>query len=253
MDFECVRLIVEENQIYARIVFVKGKENLITFRFLDELNAALDIANNLAIKIVILEGTDDVFCNGLSFKEIKGNKELCGELAKAYSNTLYRLISLPQVIISKVNGNVSAGGLGIVAASDFAIAKEDVQFCLTELMWGLLPATIASFLIRKVGVNAFNQMALTGKMYTANEALAIGLISKISNKLEFEIKRSSVRIGFYSNNTIERYKKMVNIFAPIDEKVRERSVEMIVDVMNDEEVKENIRLYVDCGKYPWEK
>lgn len=252
MNYENLSLVIENNQVYARIVFNRGKNNLITEKFINEINSALDIALKFEMKVIIFEGTDNVFCNGLSFKDIEGDKEKCQKLASACSELLDRILKLPQIVVSKVNGNVSAGGLGIIAVSDFAIAKNNVNFCLSELIWGLLPATIAPFLIKKVGNTAFKQMALTGKVYTAAEALSIGLITSINDNIDFEIKKNFNKAGYYTNDVIGKFKEMVNILSPISKEQRNIGVGYIVSRMEDEIVKNNISTYVNSGKYPWE-
>ncbi len=252
MNYENISLVIENNQIYTRIVFNKGINNLITEKFIEELNNALDIAIKFETKVIILEGTDNVFCNGLSFKDIDGNKNKYQKLAVAYSELLNRIMNLPQIVVSKVNGNVSAGGLGIIAVSDYAIAKKNVNFCLSELIWGLLPATIAPFLMKKIGYTVFKQMAFTGKAYKAEEALSIGLVNSVNDNIDFEIKKNFNKVGYYTNDVIGKFKEMINKLFPISEQQRQIGVECIVSRIDDEVVKSNISNYVNSGKFPWE-
>lgn len=78
--------------------------------------------------------------------------------------------------IARIHGNVYGGGLGLVAACDFAFAVDNTQFCFSEVKWGLSPATISPFLRTKMSEGHAKEMMLSGKTFSASRAYEIGLI-----------------------------------------------------------------------------
>ncbi|WP_043496509.1 enoyl-CoA hydratase-related protein [Georgenia sp. SUBG003] len=148
------------------------------------LSAALrrDLAAHLAtaidddaVRVIVLTHTGDVFCAGADLKEARGadaDTQGVGELP----DLLVSLMSAPKPVVAKVTGTARAGGIGLVAACDLAVAADDVTFAFPEVRLGLVPAVISVPLRRRVHPQALRRLFLTGEVFDAAAAVRIGLL-----------------------------------------------------------------------------
>src|SRR5574343_2067702 len=86
----------------------------------------------------------------------------------------------PHPVVARVQGDCYAGGMGLVAACDIVIAAEPVQFCLSEVRLGLIPATIAPYVIKAMGEQAARRYFLTAERFSAAEAHRIGMVHALA-------------------------------------------------------------------------
>ena len=195
MQYETI--LVEKDKDAIRIIFNRlDRRNSINAVFLNEIDKVLSQTENDAnCKIIILEGQKGIFCTGMDFEEAASVEKKDGTPVNQggipYMNLLKRIASIPKVVISCVDGQVMAGGVGIVVASDLVIATSRSRFSLSEALWGLLPACVMPFLIRRVGFQSAYRMTLTTLQTTAQEAHVIGLIDELSDTPEENIQRLS--------------------------------------------------------------
>ena len=85
----------------------------------------------------------------------------------------------PQPVIAAVEGSVMGGGIGIVCASDVALASADARFGLPETGLGLIPAQIAPFVVQRVGLTHARRLMVTGARVDAAEAVQLGLVHEL--------------------------------------------------------------------------
>src|SRR5206468_5517654 len=81
--------------------------------------------------------------------------------------------------LARVQGDVYAGGMGLVSACDMAVSVDTAQYCLSEVKLGLIPATISPYVIRAMGARAAHRYFLTAERFSAAEALRIGLVHEV--------------------------------------------------------------------------
>ncbi|MCX7920837.1 MAG: enoyl-CoA hydratase-related protein [Clostridia bacterium] len=249
-------LLVEENQGIININFNRASEkNSITTEMLREINMVLDYAERTPQnKMVVLQGSDNFFCTGMDFKEF--SESVAGHdsenRADPYMNTIKRFSLIPKIIVSKVDGQVTAGGVGFVAASDYVVATERAQFSLSEALWGLLPAMVLPYLIRRVGFQKAYSMTLTTQTVTAEEAYAIHLVDSLSNNPEQAIHRLWLRLRLIDGSTVKHMKEYFRKLWIINNSVEQEAVNLISGLLSDPRIKENITNYVNKNKFPWE-
>jgi polyketide biosynthesis enoyl-CoA hydratase PksH len=132
-----------------------SRQNALTDAMLAELHAALDEAERWpACRLVVIQGANGVFCTGMDFEEAAGEQTSADNSAPRgapFFSLLRRFTVTPRVVVSLVDGRVTGGGVGLASASDFVFASERAQFGLPEALWGLLPCSVAPFLMRRVG------------------------------------------------------------------------------------------------------
>src|SRR2546426_10889982 len=89
------------------------------------------------------------------------------------------LYDFPKPTIAAVNGAAVAGGTGIATLCDFTLAVPDAKFGYTEVRIGFVPAIVSTFLLRQVGEKQARDLLLTGRLFGAEEAVRMGLISEV--------------------------------------------------------------------------
>ena len=124
----------------------------------------------------------------------------------------------PYVTVSNVRGKVNAGGLGFVAASDIALADESAQFSLSELLFGLYPACVLPFLIRRIGFQKAHYLTLMTQPISARQACEWGLVDAYEPLSDALLRRHLQRLRRLSKVAIRRYKNYASrISAPLQD------------------------------------
>ena len=186
--------------------------NTINSQLVAECNDVLSTCEESAT-VVVLSGSPEVFCFGADFKAIAGNAKTTRE-PDVDPGALYdlwlRLITGPYVTIAHVRGKANAGGVGFVAASDIVLADETAQFSLSELLFGLYPACVLPFLIRRIGVQKAHYLTLMAQPIAAKQALEWGLVDAVEPASEALLRRHLQRLRRLSKTAIRRYKTYIN-------------------------------------------
>ena len=135
------------------------------------------------IRVVILTGNGKSFCAGADLhwmkKMINYSYEENIEDSNRVSECMYRLYTLPQPTIARVNGAAIGGGMGLVSACDIVIAQENAAFSLSEVKLGLVPACISPYVIKRAGEAKCREFFLSGERIDAQKALSAGLVNVV--------------------------------------------------------------------------
>lgn len=146
--------------------------------------AGIDDDNHV---IVIKSGGDGAFCAGASFDEMTAisTEQEGKEFFMGFANVINAMRTCPKIIISRVHGKTVGGGIGIVAASDFSVAKKNAAVRLSEISLGIGPFVVGPAVGRKLGKAAFATLALdAGNWYDSEWALQNGLYNKVVDTVE---------------------------------------------------------------------
>jgi methylglutaconyl-CoA hydratase len=156
--------------------------------FDDRLVAALGDAIARAgadsgVRVVVLAGAGPNFCAGADLNWMKraaAFSQAENEADARKLGAMFRALdTLPKPTVALVRGAAYAGGVGLVAACDIAIAADDAAFSISETRLGLIPAVISPYLIAAIGPRAARRYVLTAERFDAVEALRIGLVHAI--------------------------------------------------------------------------
>jgi enoyl-CoA hydratase len=162
------------------------KKNSLNERMRLELEELLEeIAQKETVRAVIITGGTEIFCAGADISEIEGTKsaEAAYRHAREFQLLFDQVESLPQPVIAAVSGYALGGGCELALAADFRIASETAHFGLPEIKIGAFPGGGGTQrLTRLIGVAKAKEMILTGDPITAQEALPIGLVMKVTSK-----------------------------------------------------------------------
>lgn len=155
------------------------------------------IENDLTIRAVILRGKGGHFCAG---GDIKDMAQLRGDAANAGSNKPYvdfnrqfgymieQVDQAPQTVVAVLEGAVLGGGFGLACVSDIAISLADAKFGLPETGLGVIPAQIAPFVVKRIGLTQARRLALLGTRFDGQTALKVGVVHEVvDNQKDLEI------------------------------------------------------------------
>jgi isohexenylglutaconyl-CoA hydratase len=128
----------------------------------------------------VLRGAGGHFCAGGDIKDMANARATGSDayraLNRAFGSLLEEAQTQPQVVIAVLEGAVLGGGFGLACVSDIAIAAQNAQFGLPETSLGVLPAQIAPFVVKRVGLTQARRLALTAARFDGAEALRLGLV-----------------------------------------------------------------------------
>ena len=159
------------------------KRNAISYELIDELQRALDKVQHSDSQVLIITGAGGAFCSGMDLENLKALTGRTAEQNLEDSRTMARLFrsiyDFPKPTIAAVNGPAIAGGTGIATICDFTIASSDAKFGYTEVRIGFVPAIVSAFLVSQVGEKQARDLLLTGRIFAADEALRMGLVTQV--------------------------------------------------------------------------
>jgi enoyl-CoA hydratase/carnithine racemase len=198
------------------------KKNSLNERMRLDLEAFLEeIAQKEAVRAVIITGSTEIFCAGADISEIVGTKsaEAAYRHAREFQLLFDQVESLPQPVIAAVSGYALGGGCELALAADFRIASDTARFGLPEIKIGAFPGGGGTQrLTRLIGVAKAKEMILTGDPISAQEALAIGLVMKVTSKekcLE-EANRLAAKLAALPRLALQASKMLINRSQEID-------------------------------------
>src|SRR6185369_13901466 len=182
MAFNTLTLTYED-----RVAFITlnrpEKRNAVSFELVSELLAALDEIEQSPAQVVIVTGAGKAFCAGLDLEELKGllgktHDENVRDSARM-AELFRRVYDFPRPMIAAVNGAAIAGGTGFATMCDFTLAVPEAKFGYTEVRIGFVPAIVSSMLVWQVGHKVARDLLLTGRLFDAAEAHALGLVNEV--------------------------------------------------------------------------
>ncbi|MGH3787627.1 MAG: enoyl-CoA hydratase-related protein [Pseudonocardiaceae bacterium] len=141
-------------------------------------------AGDDSVRVVVLDHTGPVFCAGMDLTEPP-------DAVKELPRILEQILTHPKPVVAKLTGPARAGGVGIVAAADIAVAAHSTTFAFTEVRLGVVPAVISVTVLPRLLPRAAHELFLTGEAFDATRAVAIGLLNSAvpAERLDAEVQR----------------------------------------------------------------
>jgi methylglutaconyl-CoA hydratase len=172
----------------ASIRFQHPKGNSLPASLLRRLaDEVTRLGDDDATRVIILrsEGAGS-FCAGASFEELTriGDATEGKEFFMGFARLILAMRECPKFVISRVHGRVVGGGVGIVAASDYAVATANAAVKLSELALGIGPFVVGPVIQRKIGIGAFTTMAVDTDWHDAGWAGRSGLFSRVYDTID---------------------------------------------------------------------
>ena len=213
-------------------------------------NAFLAVAQDSAVRCVVLAAEGPAFCAGADLNWMRRmadytrdeNLADAGELAAM----LRAIYECPQPTIARVQGDVYAGGIGLVAACDMAVSVDTANYCLSEVKLGV---------IRAMGARAAHRYFLTAERFGAAEAHRIGLVHEVvsADALDAKVAELTQALVSASPNAVRACKKLVQDVAErdINDALVAQTVSGIADIRASAEGKEGVQSFLQKRKPMW--
>lgn len=232
--------------------------------FNDEVIAELTQAfvqqgNQADVRAIVLMAEGPAFCAGADLNWMRRMADYTRDEnladAEKLAFMLRTLYECPKPVIARVQGDVVAGGMGLVAACDMVVSVDTAHYCLSEVRLGLIPATISPYVIRAMGARASHRYFLTAERFTAAEALRIGFVHEVvpADQLDARVGELVAALTGASPNAVRECKKLLHDVAghDITRLLIERTVEGIADIRASDEGKEGVQSFLQKRKPNW--
>jgi methylglutaconyl-CoA hydratase len=234
------------------------KRNAISFELIDDLLGALDEVSRSEATVLIVTGAGKAFCSGMDLDNLKA---LLGRSPKQNlqdSQTMVRLFrslyEFPKITIAAVNGPAIAGGAGLALLCDFTLAVPEAKFGYTEVRIGFVPAIVSTFLLRQVGEKQARDLLLTGRIFGAEEAARMGLVSEVvpAENLMVRACQLAVRLMENSPASLRATKQLLtdHARAELDSQV-EAAVRKNAAIRTTSDFREGISSFLEKRKPVW--
>ena len=211
------------------------------------------------VRCIVLGANGPAFCAGADLNWMKrmagyGRDENLADAA-ALANMLRVLYHCAKPTIARVQGDVYAGGTGLVAACDIAVCVDTAQFCLSEVKLGLIPATISPYVIRAMGARAAHRYFLTAERFDAAEALRIGFVHQVvsADQLDAAVAALAQALVQAGPQAVKATKALVQDIGgkDITQMLVERTVHAIAEVRVSPEGQEGIQAFLGKRQPDW--
>jgi len=227
-----------------------------------ELTAAFgELDADPSVRAVVLAGHGKVFCAGADLNWMKRTGEMDFEEnrkdAMAFGVMLNRLHWIGKPTIARVHGAAFAGGMGLIAACDMAVASTETEFAVSEVKLGLTPATISPYVLAAMGERAARRYFLTAERFSAAEAYRIGFVQEIAQPHELDATVNAIlgEIVQGAPGAHKVTKELIGAVAgrPLDAKLLADMAARIATARASEEGKEGVRSFLEKRAPAWVK
>jgi methylglutaconyl-CoA hydratase len=225
-----------------------------------ELKNAFTEAGQVAdVRCVVLAAEGPAFCAGADLNWMRRMADYSRDENLADAGQLAAMLraiyECPKPTIARVQGDVFAGGVGLVAACDMAVSVDTATYCLSEVKLGLIPATISPYVIRAMGARASHRYFLTAERFSAAEAHRIGLVHEVvaADALDAKVAELTSALVSASPNAVRTCKRLVQDVAEreIDDALVAHTVAGIADIRSSAEGKEGVQSFLQKRKPNW--
>ena len=219
----------------------------------------LKLGEREEVRCIVLAANGTAFCAGA---DLNWMKRMAGYTraenladAEALARMLRVIYECPKPTIARIQGDVYAGGTGLVAACDMAVAVDTAQFCLSEVRLGLIPATISPYVIRAIGPRAAHRYFLTAEPFSAAEALRIGFVHEVVPASGLDAKVDGIAQTLVKNGpaAVKACKQLLHDVAgrKISTALVTMTVEGIADIRVSDEGREGVQSFLQKRKPSW--
>jgi len=225
-----------------------------------ELTQAFQSADaDASIRAVVLAGHGPAFCAGA---DLNWMKKMAGYSLKQNHADAMQLATMLNTIfmmkkptVARVHGPAFAGGMGLVAACDIAVAAQEAEFCLSEVKLGLTAATISPYVVAAIGERYARRYFLTAERFTAAEAFRIGLVHELAPMEELDATVNALlgHLIVASPAAIAASKELIRTVAraPIDQTMMVDTATRIAVARASVDGKEGIRAFLERRQPSW--
>lgn len=225
-----------------------------------ELTAAFtDLGQRNELRAIVLAAEGKAFCAGADLNWMKAMAGYSWDEnhadATRLADMLWAIYSCPVPVIARVQGDVYAGGVGLVACADVVVAVDAAGFCLSEAKLGLLPATIGPYVVRALGEQASRRYFVTAERFSADEAKRLGLVHEVvaAEALDAKVDEIATAIAANGPAAARACKRLVKDVGgqPITPALRDDTARRIADIRASAEGREGVQSFLNKTRPNW--
>ena len=225
-----------------------------------ELTAAFrTLGADADLRVIVLGGYGKAFCAGADLSWMRAMADYSWEQnhadAGALAEMLWTVYSCPVPVVGRIHGDCVAGGVGLAAVCDVLLAAEGVHFCLSEAKLGLLPATIAPYVVKALGEQASRRYFTTAERFSAARAQALGLVHEVAPAEALDTLVADTVAALVANGpaAVRACKQLVKDVAgrPVDAALRADTARRIADIRASAEGREGVQAFLGKRDPAW--
>jgi len=259
MSFNTITVETDARGVARLMLNRPAKHNVLSGEMCDELAAAAaGLGADSRVRVVVLTGAGPSFCAGgdLDWMRAQFAATRDGRMAEArrLAAMLGALDSLPKPLVGRVNGAAFGGGVGLMSVCDAVVAVEGARFALTETRLGIIPATIAPYVIARLGAGRARAVFFSGRAFDAAEARDLGLVTRVvtEDRLDTAVEAEVAPYFATAPGAVARAKRLArSLGAPIDDGIVETTVAALADAWESAEAQAGIAAFLGKRPPPW--
>jgi methylglutaconyl-CoA hydratase len=237
-----------------------GLRNALDGNLLEEFLDAFERFNqDPFLRIINVRGKGPCFCAGADLGWMQKAKKLSEDenvrQTKLLARCFHALFTSNKITVASVHGAALGGGMGILSACDLAIAAETAVFAFSEVKLGLIPATVAPYVLQKTRSARIMEYLLTGKKFSGHEAFYLGIINRCVKEEKFEQANQDL-IGELltaaplAQQSIKKLMRSLTGMLP-DQSTIDRTAFLLAETRVSEEAEEGMRAFLDKRQPAW--
>jgi methylglutaconyl-CoA hydratase len=212
------------------------------------------------LRAIVLAAEGKAFCAGADLNWMKAmagyswddNQQDAARLAEM----LWTIYRCPVAVVARVQGDVYAGGVGLVACADIVVSSAQAGYCLSEAKLGLLPATIGPYVVKAMGERAARRYFTTAERFDAATAHELGLVHELVDSVEaLDAKVNELTAALCANGpaAVRACKRLVLDLAeaPLSDETRADTARRIADIRASSEGKAGVQSFLNKSPAPW--
>lgn len=238
---ELVHIDVERN-VATVTLDSPANRNALSRTLLEQLDARLrDALADDAVRVLVLSHTGTVFCSGADLKDPPRPGA-----PVSLPDVLNLLWTAPKPVVARVGGHARAGGIGLVAACDIAVAARDATFAFSEVRLGVVPAIISLVTLPRLGHARTLELFLTGDKFDGARAAEIGLVAAVADDVEATVGEYVDKLRLGAPGALAATKRLLR--APLDFAELER---LSLETFAGEEAREGLAAFAKKRAPRW--
>jgi methylglutaconyl-CoA hydratase len=253
---------IEVNGHIARVTLSRPEvRNAFNEAVIGELTAAfLELGARQELRAIVLAAEGKAFCAGADLNWMRAMAQYSWDEnhadARRLADMLWAIYHCPVPVVARVQGDVYAGGVGLVACADVVVSTANAGYCLSEAKLGLLPATIGPYVVKAMGERQARRYFTTAERFDAATAHALGLVHEVvADEAALDAKVAELTEALCTNGpqAVRACKQLVLDLAdrPISEAQRDDTARRIADIRASEEGRAGVQAFLAKGTPPW--
>ncbi|ASB47672.1 enoyl-CoA hydratase/isomerase family protein [Alkalitalea saponilacus] len=238
------------------------KRNALNRNMILELIAFLqDTAKSMQYKTLVLSGKDGFFSSGADLdwmrKATEQSYEENLEDARLFNQLYHELEKFPKPIIVRADKGAYGGAIGILACADITITSPDALFAFSEVGLGLVPATVAPYVVKKTGLATARYLLLSGIPFNGEDAYRFNMVQQIfpATHIAVKTRELAVKLARNSPEAVQQTKFLLNrlgdSLVSVDKNMQELCAELISKARISADGQEGVKAFFEKRKPNW--